>query len=99
MWNSDDPKSKLLHLVVKLVAAIIIFKLGIMVGEFKVIKAMVLGGSPHPKMLFRGDDKDGNRYFEKRLAPMMDGNRMMFWRGDKEAEVPGPGTPVPLPAQ
>lgn len=98
MWNSDDPKSKWLHLVLKFVAALIIFKLGVLVGEFKVIKAMVLRGDSHPKMLFRGGDEEGNRFFEKRVAPMMGGNRMMFWDGDGAGQ-PSAGAPVPPPAQ
>lgn len=97
MWNSDDPKSKWLHLVVKLVVALIIFKVGVLVGEFKMIKAMVLRGDSHPKMLFKGDGEGDGRFFEKRLMPMMDGNRM-FWRGEK-ADLPSVGAPVPPPVQ
>lgn len=97
MWNSDDPKSKWLHLVVKLVAALIIFKLGVLVGEFKMIKAMVLRNDAHPRMLFKGDGEGGGRFFQKGVMPMMEGNRM-FWRGER-ADQPSVGAPVPPPVQ
>jgi hypothetical protein len=102
MWNSDDPKTKWMHLALKLVAAIIIFKLGVMVGEFKMIKAMVLRGGGEHKMLFKGGDGEmgaGARFFHKRVMPMMgEGDKVMMWKGDK-VEMMEPGAPVPPPAQ
>jgi len=99
MFSKDDPKSKWLHVVLMLVAALIIFKVGMLVGEFKIIKAMVVGGGPHQKMLFRGDDGmmgAGARFFHKSVAP---GEKDMMWQQQAPTAGTGnmpPGT-VPMP--
>ena len=97
MWNSDDPKSKWLHLALKLVAAVIIFKLGMLVGEFKIIKAMVLNGSSERAMLFGEDEMGaGERFFHKRVMPMGgSGDRMLMWKGERVE--PGGAAPAPAP--
>ncbi len=70
MWDKDDPKSKWFHLALMLVVACLIFKLGMLVGEFRIVKSMVVGGEHQPKMLFRtGEDGMGNRFFTKRVMP------------------------------
>lgn len=95
MIDSSDPKSKWLHWGLKLVAAIVIFKVGVMVGEFRIIKKMVLGtGNTHPKMLFRSGD---NAFFEKGYSPMMGARSdIMMWKGERVEKdaVTAPVAPI-----
>jgi len=101
MWDKDDPKSKWFHLALKVIGALVIFKLGMLVGEFRIIKSLVVGGH-QPKMLFRGDEEGmGNRFFQTRVMPG-DRGGMMMWKQDAPApEIPAPPTPPtpPGPAQ
>jgi hypothetical protein len=96
MWDKDDPKTKWFHLVIKVVAALVIFKVGVLVGEFRIVKHMVVGGGSHmPKMLFRSDTdgKGDAKFFNKQMdAPMM------YWGGGgKQLPPPEAGLPVPSP--
>jgi hypothetical protein len=105
MWDKDDPKTKWFHLAMKIVGALIIFKLGVLVGEFKIIKSLVVGGGAQPKMLFRGDDEGdmGARFFNKRVMPMGGEGNVMMWKGDAAQPtveaVPTPPAPPAPPAQ
>lgn len=96
MWDKDDPKTKWFHFALKLLTALVIFKLGVLVGEFKMVKAMVVGGGAHQKMLFRADDEKamGTPFFHKRVMPMGGEGDVMMWRGD---EVRPEGNPAPIP--
>ena len=57
MWDKNDAHSKWFRLVVKLIVLLIVFKLGVLVGEFKMVKRMVGGGSSHASMMW--SDKGG----------------------------------------
>ena len=101
MWDKDDPKSKWFHLALKVIAALVIFKLGVLVGEFKIIKKMVVGGGDRPKMLIRGGDGGAEtRYFHKRAMPMMgaQGDVMMWKAGVPVPEAPEADAPAPVDA-
>jgi len=94
MWDKDDPKAKWIHLILKLLAALIIFKAGVLVGEFKIVKSMVVGGADLPKMLFRGDaDGKGNvMFFNKRV----DGPGTFWGNSGTRQDLPTePGAPTP----
>jgi len=103
MWDKDDPKSKWFHLALKVIGALVIFKLGMLVGEFKIIKSLVVGGGHEPKMLFRGDEEGmGNRFFHTRVMPG-DRGGVMMWKQDGSAPETVPTPPAaptpPGPAQ
>ena len=89
------------HLALKVIGAIIIFKLGVLVGEHKMMKALVLrGGGDHPKMLFRGGEmmgEAGARAFQKRFTPMGREGDVMMWRADTAQPAPAPVTLPPSP--
>lgn len=103
MWDKDDPKTKWLHIALKVIAAIMIFKVGVMVGEFRIIKKLIVDGPKHHKMLFRsgeGGPSGGARYFHRRVMPTMgDKDKMMMWKAESVPQTAPavPTTPVQTP--
>ena len=69
MIEKSDGKSKWLHILVKLVLAILILKLGMLIGEFKIIKTMVLS-SPQHNMQWLSDGADYSKFDGHKLLKL-----------------------------
>ena len=68
------------HLVIMLVVGLFIFKIGIFVGEVKVMKKMVIGPAGHNSMMWKGDRTAGMDGFHKAI-------KFKFMKGDVDKSI------------